>query len=133
MKNRLPALLLTLSIIPMAVQADVVTDLLSQYQASGAKDFSAERGARLWRQDVIDKKSGKSRNCSTCHTTDLRQPGKHVRTGKAIKPMAPSTNPKRLTDAKKIRKWLRRNCKWTWGRECTPQEKGDLLSFLKQQ
>ena len=44
--------------------------------------------------------------------------------------MAPSVNPKRLTDRTKIEKWFVRNCKWTFGRECTPQEKGDLLSFI---
>ena len=47
--------------------------------------------------------------------------------------MAPSVNPKRLTDRSKIEKWFKRNCKWTLGRECTPQEKGDILTFLLAQ
>ena len=42
-------------------------------------------------------------------------------------------NGKRLTSIKDIRKWLKRNCKWTLDRECTPQEKGDFLSFIQQQ
>jgi hypothetical protein len=32
-----------------------------------------------------------------------------------------------------IEKWLRRNCNWTLGRECSAREKGDLLSFLRSQ
>jgi hypothetical protein len=56
-----------------------------------------------------------------------------VKTGKRIEPMAVSVNPQRLGDMAKIEKWFRRNCKWTLGRACTAQEKGDLLSFLRQQ
>ena len=43
--------------------------------------------------------------------------------------MAPSVNPKRFTDLKKVEKWFRRNCKWTWGRECNAQEKADILQW----
>ncbi len=59
--------------------------------------------------------------------------GKHNRTGKMIKPISPTVNPERLTDIKKIKKWLLRNCKWTFGRECTTQEKGNILLWLSQQ
>ena len=52
-------------------------------------------------------------------------------TGKAIEPLAPSANPKRLTDPEHIEKWFLRNCKWTLGRECTPQEKGDFLVMIR--
>lgn len=47
--------------------------------------------------------------------------------------MAASVNPKRYTKMKKINKWFKRNCKWTLGRECTNQEKGDILKYLSQQ
>ena len=114
--------------------ADVVDDLLNTYQAAGAKNFSAGKGDDLWHQSHPDpKQAGKTRSCATCHGEDLRAKGKHVRTGKVIDPMAPSVNKERLTDAKFIEKWLKRNCKWVVGRECTPQEKGDLLSYLRKQ
>jgi hypothetical protein len=71
------------------------------------------------------------RSCASCHTSDPRNPGKHVTTGKAIKPMAPSVNARRFTDTKKIEKWFKRNCRWTLGRECNAQEKADLLSYLQ--
>jgi hypothetical protein len=47
--------------------------------------------------------------------------------------MAPSVNSERLTDPKFIEKWFRRNCIQTLGRECTPQEKGDVLTYLRAQ
>lgn len=114
--------------------ADVVDDLLNTYQAAGAKNFGAGKGDDLWHQSHPDpKQAGKTRSCATCHGEDLRAKGKHVRTGKVIDPMAPSVNKERLTDAKFIEKWFKRNCKWVVGRECTPQEKGDLLSYLRKQ
>jgi hypothetical protein len=47
--------------------------------------------------------------------------------------MAPSVNAERLTEAKKMDKWFLRNCKWTLGRACTAQEKGDVLMWLRDQ
>jgi hypothetical protein len=85
----------------------------------------------LWTRPFKDEKSGESRRCSQCHSEDLRRPGKHATTGKVIEPLAPSANPKRLTDPEHIEKWFLRNCKWTMGRECTPQEKGDFLVMIK--
>jgi len=64
---------------------------------------------------------------------DLKKPGEHIRTGKVIDPMALSANPNRFSDAKKIEKWFRRNCKWVLGRTCTAQEKGNILLYLQNQ
>ena len=111
--------------------ADAVGELQSRFRAQGAGPFDAAAGEALWNRKFTN--SGSDRSCAGCHTTDLRQPGRHVRTGKTIKPMAPSVNPQRLRDAAKVEKWFTRNCKWTLGRECTPQEKGDFLSFLAGQ
>ncbi len=117
--------------LPFYAHADAVSELEVEYQAKGASNFSATKGEALWNSTFIDPKKGDKRSCTSCHTTDLKQPGKHAKTGKVIQPMAPSINPERLTEAKKIRKWFTRNCKWTIGRECTDQEKGDVLAFLK--
>ena len=51
-------------------------------------------------------------------------------TGKIIQPMAPAANPMRFTDVAKTQKWFKRNCKDVVGRECTAQEKGDVLTWL---
>ncbi len=107
--------------------------LLDRYASAGAKNFSAARGEALWNQKFTHAKSGQKRSCTTCHTSDLRKPGKHARTGKIIEPLAPSVNATRLSNEKKIEKWFLRNCKWTLGRKCTPQEKGDFLSYMSNQ
>jgi cytochrome c553 len=120
-----------LLLLPLMAQADAVSELTAQYQSQGASGFSESAGADFWSKEYEDPKSGKMRSCTSCHSADLTVTGKHARTGKKIKPLAPSVNPKRLTDTKKIEKWFKRNCKWTLGRECTPQEKGDVLAFIK--
>ena len=114
-----------------AVFADPVDELLQQFQAQGAKGFTVDAGEQLWERNNTDQKTGQTRRCALCHTTDLRKTGKHAVTGKVIEPMAPSVNPKRLSDRAKIEKWLERNCKWTLGRVCTPQEKGDVLTMIR--
>lgn len=122
-----------LSLLPMFSQAEPVDGLLQEYQALGAGNFSAQAGASQWQQGYASKAGKGARSCSDCHGVDLTQAGKHVKTGKRIEPMAPSVNEERLQDSAKIEKWFKRNCKWTLGRACTPQEKGDFLSFLRQQ
>jgi hypothetical protein len=108
--------------------ASELDSMLTGYRDAGAAGFSAERGKLLWTSShSIDSEQ---RACSSCHTADPAARGKHVKTGKPIEPIAVSVNPERFTDMAKTEKWLRRNCKWTLGRECTPQEKGDLLTWL---
>lgn len=112
--------------------AAVVDDLLKEYTSLGASKFSAANGEQMWKKDFPDtEEPGKVRNCSTCHGKDLRASGKHAKTGKVIDAIAPSANKDRLTDPKFIEKWFLRNCKWVVNRECTAQEKGDFLVFLR--
>lgn len=122
-----PVLLLLAGSTFAATPADM---LLKEYQGETGGTFSAAAGEQLWNQTVTADKPPRERSCTSCHTADPRQSGKHVKTGKPITPLAPSVNGKRLSDIGEIRKWLRRNCNWTFGRECTAQEKGDLLSYL---
>ena len=87
--------------------------------------FSPARGEQFFKQ-----KHGNELSCSSCHTDNPASMGKHAKTGKAIKPMAPAANAERFTDPKKVAKWFKRNCNDVLDRECTPQEKGDVLSYL---
>jgi hypothetical protein len=121
----------SLALFASGARADVVDGLLKQYETLGASRFTAAAAEAQWTRAFADAKSGEKRKCSLCHTEDLRRVGKHAVTGKAIEPLAPSANPKRLTDAEHIEKWFLRNCKWTLGRECTPQEKGDFLTMIR--
>lgn len=124
---------ITLANPMLGYATEAVDNFLAKYRTQGAENFDAEAGKDLWFQEFTNAKTGKIRQCTTCHTDDLRNAGKHVRTGKVIKPLAPSVNSERLMDNKTIRKWLKRNCKWTLGRECTAQEKGDILTFIQTQ
>ena len=124
-------LLIAASLACSSARADVVADLLKQYERLGASSFAAANAESMWTRTFADAKTGEKRRCSTCHHEDLRRSGKHAVTGKVIEPLAPSANPKRLTDPEHIEKWFSRNCKWTLGRECTPQEKGDFLVMLR--
>ena len=126
--------LLLLSTLSAAYASpSAVDDLLTQYQRQGAGPFPPESGQTLWLRSTPDPRSGQKRSCTSCHGTDPRSGGRHERTGKPIAPIAPSANPERLGQVAKIEKWLLRNCKWTFGGECTPQEKGDILAFLRTQ
>ena len=119
-----------------------IPEMMAKYEAEGGSNFSAEAGKKMWTQVIPFEKKGeliKDRSCATCHNANPTTPGKHAKTGKEIAPMtlsAVSTNRKgeqepRFSKAKKIKKWFKRNCKWTYGRECTAQEKGDFLAFFK--
>jgi hypothetical protein len=103
--------------------------LLEKYKSDGASNFDIERGNKDWHKEVKGT-DGEMQSCSTCHGSDLSKAGKHHKTQKVIEPMAASANPARFTDEKKVEKWFKRNCKDTWARECTAQEKGDILKYL---
>ena len=119
-------LMLALPLLAVGVSA-ATQALLEELAVNAAEPFSAEAGSATWFKDA------NGRSCTSCHTDSVHAQGRHERTGKVIEPMAPSVNPERLTKRKKINKWFLRNCKWTFGRECTAQEKGDILVWLSQQ
>lgn len=106
-------------------------DLIATYQRQGAGPFQAAAGGRAWTQEQSPAGADGPRSCVTCHGSDLTRPGRHVTTGKAIEPMALSVNPKRLTDPAHAEKWFGRNCRWTLGRDCSPQEKGDFVRLIQ--
>ena len=129
--NRL-LLMITLCISLTTAMADspAMKQLLDEYRTIGTADMDFNRGQSLWQQTVTV--NGKPHSCTNCHGTNLNNEGKHHTTGKVIQAMSPTVNPQRLTDRAKIETWFKRNCKWTWGRECTAQEKSDLLIYIDQ-
>ena len=124
-----PGLIAGLALSP-TIFAEGVDSAFEKYSAQGGANFSAAAGEKMWSREVLSAKDNKLHSCISCHTDKLNQSGKHHKTGKPIKPMALSANSERYTKVKKIEKWFKRNCKWSWGRECTPQEKGDFLTYL---
>lgn len=111
--------------------AETPADFLAQFateaqQADAAfAGFSAERG-----QQFFTTTHGSAWSCSSCHTPNPLDAGKHAKTDKTINPLAPVANPERFTSAKKVEKWFKRNCNDVLDRLCSAQEKGDVLTWL---
>ena len=133
MRKLILFLILSNTGVALAANTSAVEGLLKQYEAESAIKFSAQAGNELWRKEFISPKTGVNHSCTTCHTANLSAAGKHVKTKKSIEPLAPSVNSERLMETKTIKKWLKRNCKWTLGRECTAEEKGNLLTYIQSQ
>lgn len=93
--------------------------------APGYQEFSAARG-----ETFFHVKHGDEWSCSSCHTDNPMNEGKHAKTEKVIKPLAPAANAERFTELKKVEKWFKRNCNDVLNRECTAQEKGDVMVYL---
>jgi len=130
---KISIILFSVFLVNQAVYAQTaLNEAFNLYKGTENLSFNATRGKTLWNNTRVDE-DGKERTCHTCHTKDLTQIGKHIKTEKEIDPMALSVNKKRFSKLKKIKKWFKRNCKWTFGRECTSQEKGDILTFLSLQ
>jgi uncharacterized membrane protein len=105
-----------------------ILDGFTQAAKESAPDFqgfSADRGAQFFKNT-----HGNDWSCSTCHTQNPAEMGKHAKTDKLIQPLAPAANAERFTDSAKVEKWFKRNCNDVLDRVCSPLEKGDLLTFL---
>lgn len=126
-------IVLGFSLLTSSVMAETPADFLAQYQqqarqtAPGFAGFSAERGQAIFTRKM--QQDGKTVSCTTCHTANPRQSGETPQF-RTLGPLAPSANPKRFTDAAKVEKWFKRNCKDVYARECTALEKGDVLTWL---
>ncbi len=65
--------------------------------------------------------------------SDSRFAGFSARRGRQLlteKPLAPVADAARFTDVAEAEKWFKRNCNDALGRDCTAQEKGDVLTYL---
>ena len=123
--------LLLLVSAAMAAPGGAVDGLLATYRAAGATEFDARRAITFWSMPHAAPDGGPDRSCTSCHPADMTKPGQHVRTGETIDPLSPSVTPDRLSDPLEVEKWFARNCQWTLGRACTPQEKGDVLEHIR--
>lgn len=81
-------------------------------------------------EEFFNKTHGNEWKCASCHGAVPTGRGEHAVTHKVIEPMAPAFNAQRFTDATKVDKWFRRNCKDVLARECTAREKADVLAWL---
>ena len=137
--------------------ADTPEEILENYAAQArAEDtsfsgFSAERGEAFYREPHVIKGAGVW-SCSSCHLKnprysvrahrteipcrachvihDWEHPDPETAKKRVIDPFAPSANAMRLTDAHRVETFLKLNCLLLLKRECTAQEKGDVIAWL---
>ena len=128
LKSFATLLLATMASISYAETPQQFLDAYAQEakaQNPSFKGFSAKAGESFYKN-----KHGGEWSCSSCHTDNLTAEGKHAVTSKAIQPLSPNANPARFTDAAKVNKWFKRNCNDVLKRECSAEEKGNLLTYL---
>ncbi|MBI2235509.1 MAG: DUF1924 domain-containing protein [Magnetospirillum sp.] len=115
-----------------ALAADARQSILDTYAAQAKAPFSAERGEALFRTRWAGG-DARTPSCTACHTDNPRQAGQNAKTGRPIAPVAVSATPKRFTDMAQVEKQFGRDCKTVLGRDCTPLEKGDYITFMAGQ
>lgn len=112
--------------------AETPQQILDSYTTQAQAENAAFAGFDATRGEQFFKKTHSNNwSCASCHTDNPASSGKHAKTGKVIKPLAPVANAERFTDPKKVEKWFKRNCGDVLDRECTALEKGDVLTYLR--
>lgn len=98
---------------------------LARWSAAAGVSGDVARGRAFF-----TSRHGAEWSCASCHGDPPLAAGKHQGTGKTIDPLAPAANPAAFTDAARVDKWFRRNCKDVLARECNAREKADVLAYL---
>lgn len=123
-------------------QIEAMNKLLAIYSEQAKVDFKEQKGrgtvsdqpfsAELGRKFYLARRTWQSGDftCSGCHTEDPRKEGKHIQDKTVIKPLAPSVNPDRFTDAAKVEANFAAHCKDLHERECRAYEKGNFITYL---
>jgi hypothetical protein len=107
-------------------QTTRAADLLATYTRQAGGTASAERG-----QAFFTRKFGRDfDSCAACHGAVPVRAGKDLVSEKAITALAPAVSPQRFTDKAKVEYRFAQNCKDVVGRDCSAQEKADVMSWL---
>lgn len=130
------ALIALLGLTAFSAQADEASaeKLAKKYEgiAKGNdatyKGLSAADGEAFFNQKIMVK--GKEVACASCHTANPADAGKHIVTGKPIRPLSPIVNPKRFSNTDKVEKNFTKHCNDIIERDCTAQEKGNYIAYL---
>lgn len=121
-------------------QSQVLKKLLATY-AEKATEEGLKRGkldpnptfsAEIGRAFYLKRRTWQTSDftCSGCHTENPAKEGKHIESGKSIKPLAPAANHERFTDAAKVEKNFSQHCLDLHERDCFAREKGDFIAYL---
>lgn len=136
MRKTLSILVTIIGLVSLPALADVNGAItLSKKYANIAKvinkDYKgpdAAAGKAFFNRELTLK--GKPVSCSSCHTANPADKGKHTATGKEILPLAPSANAKRFSDLDKVEKNFEKHCLEVIARDCTAAEKADYIAYL---
>lgn len=75
---------------------------------------------------------GKRYSCSSCHTDNPVNEGKHADTGKPIKPLALAANPSAFSSVTKVEKAFKKHCNDLYEKDCSALDKGNYMTYLLQ-
>lgn len=137
MRNKLiVALLIALGVLSLNAQADVETaKAFARKYAVVAKNinpdfkgFYPDMGRNFFKRELTLK--GQQVSCSSCHTDNPANPGKHIVTHKPIKPLSPVIEKTRFSNLEKVEEKFVEHCNEILGRDCTAQEKGNYIAYL---
>ncbi len=120
-----------LAVLAAGERAALIAGYATQAKAADPSfaEFSAARGETLFRTAFAGG-DPRTPSCTSCHTADPRALGRNAKTGRPIDPMAVSVNPQRFLNAAELDKHFARDCKSVMGRDCTPLERGDFVTFM---
>lgn len=126
--------LLAMSALNAHADAETAKKLADKYAAI-AKNInpestgpSEEDGRTFFNREITIH--GKQVACASCHTSNPADTGKHIVTGKPIRPLSPLVNEKRFTSVDKVEKNFTKHCNDIIARDCTAQEKANFIAYL---
>ncbi len=137
MRNKfILALLLAIGALSLNAQADVESAkvfarkyaVVAKTIDPNFKGFIPELGRNFFKREFTLK--GKQVSCSSCHTDNPANTGKHMVTGKPIKPLSPVVEKNRFSNVDKIEEKFVEHCNEIIGRDCTAVEKGNYIAYL---
>ncbi len=130
-------LVVLLGLTAVSAQADVANaeKLVSIYSAIAKHDNPDYAGptaadGKFFFNRKIKLGNGKEMACASCHTANPADEGKHIVTGKAIRPLSPVVNAKRFEDFEKVQEKFTQHCKDIIGSDCTAAEKANYITYL---
>jgi hypothetical protein len=96
---------------------------------------SAEAGKEFYNREIKQFKGnasteGKSIACASCHTANPADKGRHIITGKSIKPLSPVVNTKRFTNLDHVEDKFTKHCTEVLGSDCSAAEKANYITYL---
>lgn len=129
-------LFILFSTLSLSAHADIDTakkladkyEVIAKHIDPQSAGLSEEEGKTFYTRELTIK--GKQVACASCHTSNPADIGKHLVTGKPIRPLSPVANDKRFTSVDKVEKNFTKHCNDIIGRDCTAQEKGNFIAYL---